>query len=411
MKAEQPMRNRILETGLLLSCASAAFLLATYSEEMLRSFVADSDPRPQLPFVGQVPWLPGDEYTHFFSTPASLVPAFAVSMATAGLVEVAKSRLKSRRTLAAYLALLAFQILVAWSAFANRAWDWAIHFESSILTGGSQQPAFTFRSWSPDWPWFSLAPFGAVLAVALAQKYWGWLKADSGLGENAADGRRRLKLWITILAGVFLGAVLTPWIVDVVQHFRPWPSLVTLAFAVFALMAAAVGFLKRKISGSEAAWKAKVGMYVPSLLCCAWLLGALTPWLTNVWFPPDPKWAHLGNVAAIPWSDQTEPRSTTVVLLGALAIGLVAVGLVELAKILRIHTFQGSGYGWLLGFQMVLFLDVLNSAAPDWSSYFLTRIFPASLQVAPDALPNWPWLSLLALTGILAWGRRRDARC
>lgn len=408
MKAEQPMRNRILETDLLLSCASAAFLLATYTKEMLRSYVADSDPQPQLAFVGQVPWLAGDEYTDFFSTPASLVPAFAVAMATAGLVELAKSRLKSRRALAAYLTLLAFQILVAWSAFANRAWDWAFHFESLILTGGSQQPAFMFKSWSPDWPWFSLAPFGAMAALALAQQYWRWLKTDSGLGKTAAA--RRLKVWVTILAGVFLGAALTPWIVDVVQHFRPWPSLVTLALAVFVLMVVAVDLLERKISRSEAVWKARARIYVPSLLCCAWLLGALTPWLTNVWFPPDPKWAHLGNVAAIPWSEQAEPRSTTVVLLGALAIGLVAVGLVELAKILRIHSFQGSGYGWLIGFQLVLFLDVLISAAPDWSSYFLSRILPPSLQVAPDALPSWPWLSLLALTGILAWGWRSDAR-
>jgi hypothetical protein len=406
------MREWFRKGGVVLVSSGLALLLAGNSQHAVRYLVGIGRGSPVVPFVGEVPWHPPDRYTHFFSGAASLGAALAVALVVAALLEVAKSRLAHREYLAMYLHCTAFQTLVTWAAFSRGAWDWAVHFQSLILTRGSSAGVLDFVG--PRWPWLLFAPVGALATIRLAKRYRQWLFADSRIGGAESGRRKRQKVWVTILGGTFAVAVLTPWLGDYLVSAPPWwPSLATAALTFFAVVASVRWYWRRSSAASErldcrGIDRAKARRWVSILLGTAWLLAVLTPWLTELWFPPGPTWPQLGNVAEVPWSEQAEPRSSTVELMGALAIALVTIGLVETAKIIRIQTFEGFGFRLLLGFQVILLTDLLVSAVPDWSAFLLSRVLPRSFSVDPAMLPGWPWISLLTLIAILALGRFRD---
>lgn len=127
----------------------------------------------------------------------------------------------------------------------------------------------------------------------------------------------------------------------------------------------------------------------------AWLAGALARQATDLWFPPSGNWPHLANLAAWPGDPSGLPQSTTVRFFGPLFFALLGVLLVEVVKVLQIRRGRRAAYLPLLAFQVLLFCDVVASAAPDWAAYALSSVF--GRPVPMEALPSWPWISVLAL--------------
>lgn len=380
-----------------VGAAVAALRLAAYSQQILLAQTDDPFSEPLIPHVGFAPWAPWNEHTHFFSGAGHLGRAILIALVTAALVEVIKSGMARREALTRYVFFLVFQVFLTWGAFAQSSGDWSSHFQSLFLTHGAGNSYSDHRILEPYLSWLVFTPLAGLLAVELA----GW-----GRGGIEALWRLRSRLWLPILFVAVLGLAVSIPSIDLGDLPKPeWTWLALAALAAFT-----VAKVRQEVGLGRAAALApkRSRWWVPALLGGAWILAALAPAITRIWFPPGGGWANLGDVAAFPWTEQAEIRSTTVSILGALVVALAAVGLVELAKIVRIRDFDGSGYGWLVGFQALLLADVLATAASDWSVFFLSLAWPSLSGAGPGIFPGWPWASLLALSAGLALSRRRD---
>ena len=385
------MRNTgrtIGEASLVLCSLAASWLLVHQAPELVAGMMPENIwESPMIAHISIFPWTPLHPRTHFFSGAAVLGPALAMAAGAALLVEAAKQRMAVRlaghsRFFCAYLALFAFQALVAATAFNRSAWDWSDHLNTLIFR--REPVSRTLLNLEMDWPWTSLIPLGALLVVFLGRWYWKW-------------EYRNFLLPAIVLSVSLAVPLVAAWIREDYYAGYLWPWL---------LAAPAAVFLTEKVAGRWPSAAARRDVLIPLLLCLAWLLVLLTPFLRDLWIPPSPEWPNFGNVAAFPWSEQAEPRSTTVAILGALVIGLAATALVEPVKLLR----AGSGFGWLVLYQLILLIDGAMTAAPDWSAYFLSQIWPACTPCDPAIFPSWPWISLLALFALLTFFAGSDGQ-
>jgi hypothetical protein len=263
----------------------------------------------------------------------------------------------------------------------------------------------------------------AAMVAVMAETAKAFLAARCAFGSYlGALGFQLAVVWAAVVhagaewAGHFVSLVFTRgqreliwWTPSETEPVWPWPTAAALAVLMVLVLRSRQEAPKVAEGQPDAASSANWGRV--GWLATAWLVGFLARPATDLWFPPTGNWPHLANVAAVPWDEAGEPQSTTVRLFGPLFFALVGVLLVEIVKSMQIRRGRRAAYWPLLAFQVVLFCDVIASAAPDWAAYGWPSVLGATVTI--EDFPTWPWISLLAIGLLLLpdLARRRAQNC